>query len=388
MIENGVKAIILAGWAVDDAAALTFAHTFYECMFQGYAFGEAVRYAREKVYETYNDKNTRGAYQAYGDPFYKLRESLMQQHKRKYVIAARAEIDLANLVSDINTGELKPESALAALTDISEQTDQYKIRTPAITEAEAMIYKQLNNHEKAIEKFEQLIASGNGVYSFTALEQYCNLRAKILISKLTITISIEEVEKEFEKVVADLNALLHLQPSEERYSLRKISLYRGKKEKAIEAIQQACINYRLAYTNNKNGDGIYAYTNWISLENLLVIGGVHDWGRIIKGSDSKKLYQLPLLSDVQNDISAMEQKYTNTTSSHYWDRIAIPNARLCSWLISPHILVNVNSKNKKKTKAIKPAMSDSKMTINAYVKIWNNMGTIGQKKLEIGHIDL
>lgn len=50
LIENGVKAVVVAGWAVDDAAALTFAKKFYEYMFLGVTFGEAVKKARENIY--------------------------------------------------------------------------------------------------------------------------------------------------------------------------------------------------------------------------------------------------------------------------------------------------------------------------------------------------
>ena len=74
LINNGVKAVVVAGWAVDDGAALLFAKKFYENMFAGKTFGEAVRLAREQVYNDFGKKNTWGAYQTYGDPFYKLRE--------------------------------------------------------------------------------------------------------------------------------------------------------------------------------------------------------------------------------------------------------------------------------------------------------------------------
>ncbi|MEO7007713.1 MAG: CHAT domain-containing protein, partial [Caldimonas sp.] len=42
-IRMGVKAVIAAGWAVDDGAALTFAETFYRRLLAGDAFGDAVR---------------------------------------------------------------------------------------------------------------------------------------------------------------------------------------------------------------------------------------------------------------------------------------------------------------------------------------------------------
>ncbi|MCF1457632.1 MAG: CHAT domain-containing protein, partial [Shewanella sp.] len=72
LISQGVRAVIAAGWEVDDNAAVTFAKTFYQSFLTGSSFGDAVKMAR---LETYNDRpgsNTWGAYQCYGDPGFTL----------------------------------------------------------------------------------------------------------------------------------------------------------------------------------------------------------------------------------------------------------------------------------------------------------------------------
>ena len=71
-INMGVKAVVAAGWAVDDGAALTFAETFYRRLLAGERFGEAVRTAREATWAGHRGANTWGAYQCYGDPGYRL----------------------------------------------------------------------------------------------------------------------------------------------------------------------------------------------------------------------------------------------------------------------------------------------------------------------------
>ena len=48
LIDNGVKAVVVAGWAVDDLAALQFSKLFYEAMFAGETFGDAVHLARKQ----------------------------------------------------------------------------------------------------------------------------------------------------------------------------------------------------------------------------------------------------------------------------------------------------------------------------------------------------
>jgi CHAT domain-containing protein/pimeloyl-ACP methyl ester carboxylesterase len=71
-IERGVKAIIAAGWAVDDAAAKTFASKFYSQMLEGERFGEAVLAARQETHARHPGINTWAAYQCYGDPEFRL----------------------------------------------------------------------------------------------------------------------------------------------------------------------------------------------------------------------------------------------------------------------------------------------------------------------------
>ena len=73
LIEIGVRCIVAAGWAVDDSAACHFADTFFEEMLgNNTAFGEAVFFARKETYLNYPNTNTWGAYQAYGDPSFRL----------------------------------------------------------------------------------------------------------------------------------------------------------------------------------------------------------------------------------------------------------------------------------------------------------------------------
>jgi len=70
-IEIGVRAVIAAGWPVDDAAACTFADAFYRALCRGQTFGEAVRDARQQTRADHPDSNTWAAYQCYGDPSFR-----------------------------------------------------------------------------------------------------------------------------------------------------------------------------------------------------------------------------------------------------------------------------------------------------------------------------
>ncbi|MDR4484626.1 MAG: CHAT domain-containing protein, partial [Nitrospirales bacterium] len=68
LTRMGVRAVIAAGWPVNDLAAKTFARKFYEEMFRNSHFGDAVRKVREEIYLRHGRSNTWGAYQCYGDP--------------------------------------------------------------------------------------------------------------------------------------------------------------------------------------------------------------------------------------------------------------------------------------------------------------------------------
>ena len=74
LMAIGVRAVVAAGWSVDDSAAVAFASTFYEEMLTNSAgFGEAVKSARGKARETKRESMTWAAYQCYGDPEFRLR---------------------------------------------------------------------------------------------------------------------------------------------------------------------------------------------------------------------------------------------------------------------------------------------------------------------------
>lgn len=74
LIQMGVRAIVAAGWVVNDQAAKTFAERFYDSMLQRSSFGEAVKTARRATHAEHRAYNTWGAYQCYGDPAYELRD--------------------------------------------------------------------------------------------------------------------------------------------------------------------------------------------------------------------------------------------------------------------------------------------------------------------------
>ncbi len=69
LIEIGVRCVVVAGWAVDDAGAQCFGEVFYRhLLHERQPFGEAVHAARKAVWERNPEDITWGAFQAYGEP--------------------------------------------------------------------------------------------------------------------------------------------------------------------------------------------------------------------------------------------------------------------------------------------------------------------------------
>jgi len=178
LIEMGVKAIVIAGWAVDDSAAKVFSETFYERMLQGYDFGSAVQSARFKCHQQYQHTNTWGAYQCYGNQFYKFIDSQrLNMQKLEYVVSSQVHTDLDNLLISIRDKKEEEKSALLKLDAFIDKAEACNLLDAMVLEKEALIYDELGNTEVAFQKYKGLFQFDNGNYSIKALEQYCMVQS-------------------------------------------------------------------------------------------------------------------------------------------------------------------------------------------------------------------
>ncbi|MGD8438899.1 MAG: CHAT domain-containing protein [Holophagae bacterium] len=111
-IRQGVRAVIAAGWPVDDGAANLFARSFYDHIFANETFGRAVERARQEVYAdpTFASGNTWGAYQCYGDPDWVLDPRVViPEHGEPEPFGAPEEMicELDNISNDSATANLQ-----------------------------------------------------------------------------------------------------------------------------------------------------------------------------------------------------------------------------------------------------------------------------------------
>jgi CHAT domain-containing protein/pimeloyl-ACP methyl ester carboxylesterase len=186
LIKIGVKAVVAAGWAVDDAAALTFANEFYREMLDGESFGLSVLRARRKTYQKHGATNTWGAYQCYGDPNFKLEQSggwgksgdsLNLYSRREYIDelrsiteqsrAATAEVN-ASLIGRINrlSANLPPELCDGELlSDLG------------------LAWSTLGVMDKAVAAYQDAVKKDDAGATLKNIEQIANLYCRIVDRK-------------------------------------------------------------------------------------------------------------------------------------------------------------------------------------------------------------
>jgi CHAT domain-containing protein len=418
LIENGVRCVIAAGWAVDDNAALEFAQVFYNRIFTGYTFGDSVKDARKVVFEKFGNTNTWGAYQCYGDPFFRF-EHLHREIKKKkveYLISQEAEVDLENLQNELQIGKKTTDEYLNDLEVIIAAVEKAKVRTNTITEKEAMIYFELKVYDKACEKLGSLLNKDEASFSFAVAEKYYNALAKKITGDFKIlfdnkNVELKALEKEYklkakdetktdelknietqkqecidlilneraaclkklENVISDLEALVQLLPSAERYNIlgsthkRHAFILDNNKQGSYK---MAAFSYQKAYSFFNNW---YSLTNWLALESVLVINGLHAWGSKTDKNKAELGYQLPSTAEALRllEVSKASLCFTGERMS-YWDMIAGINIGLCKYLLQ------FSDKSEK---------IELDNIFNEISELWKKAGSKGKRFAEIEHIE-
>ncbi|MDQ6842880.1 MAG: CHAT domain-containing protein, partial [Bacteroidota bacterium] len=380
LIENGVKAVVVAGWAVDDAAAMDFTRIFYANMFDNYAFGDAVQKARKTIYEKYHTaNNTWGAYQCYGDPFYRFdnKQRKAKKFAPSYVIAEEAEIELHNLSNEMYMGNYDENDLLSRLAAISDAVDNAGLRTSKITEKEAFIYADMYQYDKAISRFRAVMAMEMAGFSVRTLEKYCNIRAKKCVSDFLKNGDRKKLSKEMDGAIKDLHMLLEISPTSERYSLlgssyKRKAIIAANLPQKTKAFTSSAYYYMKADTSPHNNNKAYSLCNWLEMESMLVLLGDRKWGD--KVSYEKDVYKLGSSLEFRNELKILKTSYNAPVDDmDYWNLVAMANIDLCLLIIDPSSAAN------------KPAWEE---VLTTYRKVWIRAGSKGNKLAEIEHLEL
>jgi len=186
LIKVGVRCVIAAGWAVDDAAASVFATTFYDGLLRGCRFIDAVAEAREAALG--QGGNTWAAYQCYGDPEWRFRLGVADAQSPAWPLSE----EFASVAS--------PSALRIALETLAVQskyqhapalTQRDKLRnlearfaerwgsSGKVAEAFGAAWAEAGERANAIRWYERAVAANDATASLKATEQLGNLRARV-----------------------------------------------------------------------------------------------------------------------------------------------------------------------------------------------------------------
>jgi pimeloyl-ACP methyl ester carboxylesterase len=222
-IELGVRCVIAAGWAVDDAAASTFAACFYEHFLRGASFGESVRYARKQTFTEHRDSNTFAAYQCYGDPAFVLnRNAPKATQTDPLVLIPSSDYFIHEVLA-----RASDVASIEALEDRIEKETTDRIKNGVVYAAIAKAYGRFKEFKRAAHAAKTAISlSGNNADAagFDTFTLWINLQSRFIES--------DEAQSQVEKakgirdLVSKIKHLIAISPTAERYGLLGATLRR------------------------------------------------------------------------------------------------------------------------------------------------------------------
>lgn len=285
-IRMGVKAVVAAGWAVDDAAANAFAVSFYTHLLRGETFGEAVRAAREEIWAHHPNVNTWGAYQCYGDPGYRLYGEGVTRPRpsRRYHAPAELVADLDNHTEWIRVqvkdkGE-DPEvleemraGIVAHFADIPDELRDTWLARGDVAAAVGFAWGETGAWEEGADWLDKALHAQQGDCPVRAVEQCANYRVRLSGQRWQAMRSAGGMEGERQALVRDIEAAIReldiicrRAPTPERLSLlasacKRLAWVHTDEGPRLEALVNMANYYAEALKRSREPDP-YPFSNW------------------------------------------------------------------------------------------------------------------------------
>lgn len=162
LMRIGVRAVVAAGWAVNDDAAVVFAKTFYGALLGGAFLGDAVQCSRRSVHEQFPGSSTWAAFQCYGDPGYRLRSFAAPNPMPPRLVSAAEIVRRVQAITvlagkiglphfeDVSKRERELQEELDRLYDGLAEKEW---NTPAVLYEIGRAYGELGVYDKAVESY-------------------------------------------------------------------------------------------------------------------------------------------------------------------------------------------------------------------------------------------
>lgn len=377
LIARGVQAVVVAGWPVNDNAALLFANTFYKLMLSGKNFGDAVQQSREACYKMYGvSNNTWGAYQCYGDQWYRLTSSATgNKSGNTYFTQDQVMIDLYNLLTDTKDRKLNPVAIEKKLNTILR--DANKMVNAQILELKAEILSELGLIDQAVQTYRELRQVHHSDFTVRSLEQDNNLRAKQLLVKVMADKNLKPqyIQSSIKEIVRDFDSLLLIGSTPERLSIlggayKKIALINfnrsafSNKKALIKSSLKTALSYYIRACNMVDPKDIRALN--YPLLNALTIHAMLSNEKSIKLFKNKPILISKVLGDAKNDIINSPDRFVD-----FWKDVNLVNAMQCELLYAKD----------------KDIVLLKEEIIRKYSRVWTLSGTLKQLQTKQEHLD-
>lgn len=372
-IKCGVKCVVAAGWAVSDQTALTFAEQFYRHMLDGNEFGEAVKKARAAIYHPAENDNTWGAYQCYGDPFYKFKptEAAARERKRAYNDVAEMIMEIENLTQQIDPKSTrdnhgKTEAFISRIGELCMIPEWMEL--PEVIEAIGNCYCELGNTDKAIEHYRRLLSHPSGSYQLESLYRLSRLAVEKASSILIRSPKDKQGSDLLELAHHITDVTLQLSNTPDKHRLRggnmkrEASIYQAKKR--IATLVHARNEYQHAFEMTLKKNKVYdhhALHSWIVLNELL------------------RSYTPSLAVQKNNPLEHLDAavKYLNT---HGRNVVDLANLSAQAELEFCRLFINKRSAAARR--------KTEKEICRKYEEGWNVEGSFSKAKIIISNLDL
>jgi pimeloyl-ACP methyl ester carboxylesterase/CHAT domain-containing protein len=330
-IRMGVRAVVAAGWAVDDDAARIFAETFYRHMLDGEEFGLAVKEAREQVWMRFPNINTWGAYQCYGDHGYRLRRDGKPAVWKPRPFSSPVELvtELENLTNALKVGgerlEQEIEQKISALLKRipAVKKEQWEGRAD-VASALGLAWGEAGQWAKAIEWLERALQGDKGDCPVRAVEQCANYRVRQAGTEWMSLLeeSHEDLEPQrlalidtIESAILEMDLICQRAATVERLNLlgsacKCLALIQNQIGPRLEALMNM-ENYYKEAAKLGGGDKPYPFTSWVTAR--LLIG---DSEVTLEPIDYPKLF-------AEADRLEKALKANNERDPNFWDSVSV-----------------------------------------------------------------
>jgi tetratricopeptide (TPR) repeat protein len=185
LIKIGVRCVVAAGWAIDDAAASEFAVHLYGALIRGRRFIDAVAEAREAAFAM--GGNTWAAYQCYGDPDWRFVRNVRDAQRPVTSLAEEfaGVAEAKGLALALETLAVRSKYQKAAVQDQRTKILHLEARFATrwrhigeVAEAFGRAWDAAGDRPTAIGWYAQALGANDGTASLKVVEQLGNLRAR------------------------------------------------------------------------------------------------------------------------------------------------------------------------------------------------------------------